>query len=68
MNLQEQVQFQLIRRREEWENLAVLALSAAFKATPQAEHQDLLDSVYHKIIQRVFADTEGERSGDEVQQ
>jgi hypothetical protein len=54
MNLQEQVQSQLIRKREEWENLAVLALSAAFKCTPVDQHEELLNNVYTKIINKVF--------------
>lgn len=62
MSLQTQVQSQLIRRREEWKNLAVLALSAAFKATPACEHEQLLNNVYDKIIQRVFLSS-GEQSG-----
>ena len=54
MNLQQDYRDQLIRKREEWENLAVLALSAAFKCTPVNEHEELLTSVYNKIVQKVF--------------
>lgn len=67
MSLQQQVQSQLIKRREEWENLAVLALNAAFKATPACEHEELLNNVYNKIITRVFLTPGTSSEPDNVQ-
>jgi hypothetical protein len=61
MNLTEQRQAQLLTKRQEWENVAILAIRAAFKNTPINEHQQLLDSIYTQIVQQVFATTDGER-------
>jgi hypothetical protein len=66
MNLQQQHRAQLLTKRKEWENLAILAIRAAFKNTPINEHQQLLDSIYIQIVQQVFH-TPGE-APHEVQQ
>jgi hypothetical protein len=71
MNLQQQHRAQMLTKRREWENLAILAIRAAFKNTPINEHQQLLDSIYTQIVQQVFH-TAGEASPhvlhDEAQQ
>jgi hypothetical protein len=54
MNLQQQTQAALLSKRKEWEGIAILAISAAFKNTPPEEHQALLDSIYTQIVQQVF--------------
>jgi hypothetical protein len=54
MNLQQQHRAQLLTKRKEWENLAILAIRAAFKNTPQEDHQALLDDIYAQIVQQVF--------------
>jgi hypothetical protein len=46
----------LLSKRREWENVAILAIRAAFKNTPPEEHQQLLDSIYAQIVARVFHD------------
>jgi hypothetical protein len=56
MNLQQQHKALLLSKRREWENVAILAISAAFKNTPPEEHQALLDSIYAQIVTRVFVD------------
>jgi hypothetical protein len=61
MNLTEQHKALLLSKRREWENVAILAIRAAFKNTPINEHQQLLDSIYTQIIQQVFH-TPGEGS------
>jgi hypothetical protein len=68
MNLTEQRQAQLLSKRKEWEGIAILAISAAFKNTPPEEHQALLDSIYAQIIQRVFHTPGDAPRSDEVQQ
>jgi hypothetical protein len=61
MNLQQQTQAALLTKRREWEDLAILAIRAAFKNTPPEEHQALLDSIYAQIVQQVFGATDGEQ-------
>jgi hypothetical protein len=56
----DEVGARMLSKRREWEDVAILAISAAFKNTPPEEHQALLNSIYEQIITRVF--------GDEVKQ
>lgn len=48
-----QLQQQLIQYQT---NIAISALSVAFRATPADKRQNLLDTVYNQIITRVFGD------------